>query len=176
MEKANINTNEVNFDSTEYKLSQKPALELLSKLGWEILDYEQANILRGKKLSTVLLEDVLYKQLSEINKISFQGKEYAFEQSCIQSAVQKLKPFKNDGLLPLNNELTDLLIMGTSETQSINGSTKSFTLKYIDWNNPDKNVFYAVPEFVVERIRSVKTVRPDIVLFVNGIPLGVIEC
>ena len=42
-------------------------------------------------------------QLSEINKISFQGKEYAFEQSCIQSAVQKLKPFKNDGLLPLNN-------------------------------------------------------------------------
>ena len=176
MEKANKNTNEVNFDSTEYKLSQKPALELLSKLGWEILDYEQANILRGKKLSTVLLEDVLYKQLSEINKISFQRKEYAFEQSCIQSAVQKLKPFKNDGLLPLNNELTDLLIMGTSETQSINGSTKSFTLNYIDWNNPDKNVFYAVPEFVVERIRSVKTVRPDIVLFVNGIPLGVIEC
>ena len=176
MEKANKNTNEVNFDSTEYKLSQKPALELLSKLGWEILDYEQANILRGKKLSSVLLEDILYKQLSEINKISFQGKEYAFEQSCIQSAVQKLKPFKNDGLLPLNNELTDLLIMGTSETQSINGSTKSFTLNYIDWNNPDKNVFHAVPEFVVERVRSEKTARPDIVLFVNGIPLGVIEC
>ena len=142
------------FDTTEHSLSQKPALELLSKLGWEIVDYEQANILRGKKLSSVLLEDILYKQLSEINKISFQGKEYAFEQSCIQSAVQKLKPFKNDGLLPLNNELTDLLIMGTSETQSINGSTKSFTLNYIDWNNPDKNVFYAVPEFVVERVRS----------------------
>ena len=141
-------------DTTEHSLSQKPALELLSKLGWEIIDYEQANILRGKKLSSVLLEDILYKQLSEINKISFQGKEYAFEQSCIQSAVQKLKPFKNDGLLPLNNELTDLLIMGTSETQSINGSTKSFTLNYIDWNNPDKNVFHAVPEFIVERLRS----------------------
>ena len=164
------------FDTTEHSLSQKPALELLSKLGWEIIDYEQANILRGKKLSSVLLEDILYKQLSEINKISFQGKEYAFEQSCIQSAVQKLKPFKNDGLLPLNNELTDLLIMGTSEAQSINGSTKSFTLNYIDWNNPRKNIFYAVPEFIVERVRSAKTARPDIVLFVNGIPLGVIEC
>ena len=93
------------FDTTEHALSQKPALELLSKLGWKIVDYEQANILRGNKLSSVLLEDILYKQLSEINKISFQGKEYAFEQSCIQSAVQKLKPFKNDGLLPLNNEL-----------------------------------------------------------------------
>ena len=176
MEKANKNTNEVNFDSTEYKLSQKPALELLSKLGWEIIEYEQANKLRGGKLSSVLLEDILYKQLSEINKISFQGKEYAFEQSCIQSAVQKLKPFKNDGLLPLNNELTDLLIMGTSETQSINGFTKSFSLNYIDWDNPENNVFYAVPEFVVERVRSEKTARPDIVLFVNGIPLGVIEC
>ena len=164
------------FDTTEHALSQKPALELLSKLGWEIVDYEQANILRGNKLSSVLLEDILYKQLSEINKISFQGKEYAFEQSCIQSAVQKLKPFKNDGLLPLNNELTDLLIMGTSEAQSINGSTKSFTINYIDWNNPRKNIFYAVPEFIVERVRSAKTARPDIVLFVNGIPLGVIEC
>ena len=171
-----MNSNTPYFDTTEHSLSQKPALELLHKLGWTILSYEDANKMRGGKLSSVLLEDVLYKQLSEINKISFQGKEYAFEQSCIQSAVQKLKPFKNDGLLPLNNELTDLLIMGTSETQSINGFTKSFTLNYIDWNNPDKNVFYAVPEFVVERVRSEKTVRPDIVLFVNGIPLGVIEC
>lgn len=171
-----MNSNTPYFDTTEHSLSQKPALELLSKLGWEIVDYEQANKLRGEKLSSVLLEDVLYKQLSKINKISFQGKEYAFEQSCIQSAVQKLKPFKNDGLLPLNSELTDLLIIGTSETQSINGFTKSFSLNYIDWNNPENNIFYAVPEFIVERVRSVKTVRPDIVLFVNGIPLGVIEC
>ncbi|MCQ2593583.1 MAG: HsdR family type I site-specific deoxyribonuclease, partial [Treponema sp.] len=171
-----MNSNTPYFDTTEHSLSQKPALELLSKLGWEIVDYEQANKLRGEKLSSVLLEDVLYKQLSKINKISFQGKEYAFEPSCIQSAVQKLKPFKNDGLLPLNSELTDLLIIGTSETQSINGFTKSFSLNYIDWNNPENNIFYAVPEFIVERVRSVKTVRPDIVLFVNGIPLCVIEC
>lgn len=164
------------FDTTEHALSKKPALELLSKLGWEIVDYEMANKLRGEKLSAVLLEDVLYKQLSKINKISFQGKEYVFEPSCIQSAVQKLKPFKNDGLLPLNSELTDLLIMGTSEAQSINGFTKSFSLNYIDWDNPENNIFYAVPEFIVERVRSVKTVRPDIILFVNGIPLGVIEC
>lgn len=171
-----MNSNIPYFDTTEHSLSQKPALELLSKLGWEIVDYEQANKLRGEKLSSVLLEDVLYKQLSKINKISFQGKEYAFEPSCIQSAVQKLKPFKNDGLLPLNSELTDLLIIGTSETQSINGFTKSFSLNYIDWDNPENNIFYAVPEFIVERVRSVKTVRPDIVLFVNGIPLGVSEC
>ena len=111
-----MNSNPPYFDTTEHSLSQKPALDLLEKLGWTIISYEDANKLRGEKLSTVLLEDVLYKQLSEINKISFQGKEYAFEQSCIKSAVQKLKPFKNDGLLPLNNELTDLLIMGTSET------------------------------------------------------------
>ena len=142
-----MNSNTPFFDTTEHSLSQKPALDLLEKLGWTILSYEDANKMRGGKLSSVLLEDIFYKQLSEINKISFQGKEYAFEQSCIQSAVQKLKPFKNDGLLPLNNELTDLLIMGTSEAQSINGFTKSFTLNYIDWNNPDKNVFYAVPEF-----------------------------
>ena len=54
--------------------------------------------------------------------------------------------------------------------------SKSYTLNYIDWKNPANNVFHATAEFAVERARSTETARPDIVLFVNGIPLVVIEC
>src|SRR5690554_3600964 len=54
--------------------------------------------------------------------------------------------------------------------------TKSFNLNYIDWENPENNVFHVVEEFSVEREDGQGTVRPDIVLFINGIPFGVIEC
>lgn len=167
---------DISFPASEKLLSQLPALQLLAALGWHIVTPVQANAERRNRLSSVLLEETLAKQLSEINRIRFQGETYEFSEANIQEAVQKLKSYKYDGLLHTNQELTDLLIMGTSEAQTINGFSKSFTLNYIDWQNPERNVFQAVPEFSVERTRSSQTVRPDIVLFVNGIPLGVIEC
>ena len=81
-----------------------------------------------------------------------------------------------DGLLPTNEKVYDLLCMGKSLPQSIDGDTRSFQLHYIDWERPDNNVFHVTEEFVVERSGSHETRRPDIVLFVNGIPLVVIEC
>jgi len=69
-----------------------------------------------------------------------------------------------------------LITLGKSLEQTINGYTRSFSLKYIDWENPDNNLFHITTEFVVEKVRSYQTRRIDIVLFVNGIPLVVIEC
>lgn len=167
---------DLTFSTTEKQLSQLPALQLLASLGWHIMTPAQANAERHGRASAVLLEDTLTAQLMKINRINFQGEEYEFAASAIQDAVQKLKSYKYDGLLTTNQNMTDLLIMGTAEAQTINGFSKSFTLNYIDWKNPGRNVLYAVPEFSVERTRSTQTARPDIVLFVNGIPLGVIEC
>ncbi|HEV2668703.1 MAG TPA: HsdR family type I site-specific deoxyribonuclease, partial [Blastocatellia bacterium] len=56
------------------------------------------------------------------------------------------------------------------------GDTKSFTLNYIDWRRPENNVFHVTEEFEVERPGGPQTSRPDIVIFVNGIPFVVIEC
>ncbi len=52
----------------------------------------------------------------------------------------------------------------------------SFQLDYIDWQHPENNVYHVTEEFVVERSGSHETRRPDVVLFVNGIPMVVIEC
>ena len=60
--------------------------------------------------------------------------------------------------------------------QSIDGNKKSYTVRYIDWEHPENNVYHVADEFEVERTASHETRRPDIVLFVNGIPLAVIEC
>ena len=99
-----------------------------------------------------------------------------FSEENIQSAIQKLKTVQYDGLQKTNEAIYDLITLGTALEQTIEGDSKSFTLNYIDWKNPANNAFHAVAEFSVERARSTETARPDIVLFVNGIPLVVIEC
>lgn len=53
---------------------------------------------------------------------------------------------------------------------------KSFTLQYIDWKNIENNVFHVTEEYNVMRSGSKEHYIPDLVLFVNGIPLTIIEC
>src|SRR5690625_7588677 len=55
------------------------------------------------------------------------------------------------------------------------GNRRSFNINFIDWENFDQNVFHVTDEFQMERERSDKHIYPDIVLFINGIPIGVIE-
>jgi type I restriction enzyme R subunit len=164
----------INF--SEKYLSQIPALQLLINLGYIYLSPEQVLAARHGKKSTVILEGILRDQLKAINRIRYKGEEYLFSEENIQSAIQKLKNVSNDGLLKTNQEIYDLLTLGTSQEQTIDGDPKSFTLNYIDWKNYGNNAFHVTAEFPVERTRSLETARPDIVLFVNGIPFVVIEC
>ncbi|MGI9249693.1 MAG: type I restriction endonuclease subunit R [Pseudohongiellaceae bacterium] len=164
------------FASNEQHLSQIPALQMLMELGYEYLSPEVALSMRGGKVANVLLESVLQKQLEKLNRIHYRGNDCPFSEANIQEGIQKLKHIQYDGLQKTNEAVYDLITLGTALEQSVEGSLKSFTFQYIDWKNPDNNVFHVVPEFAVERTRSAETARPDIVLFVNGIPFCVIEC
>lgn len=164
------------FRFNEKYLSQIPALQQLINLGFEYLTPAQALNERGGKTSNVLLEGILRKQLKTINRIQYKGNEYLFSEENIQSAIQKLKNVKYDGLQKTNEVIYDLISLGTAMEQSIEGDSKSFNLNYIDWRNWQNNRFHVTAEFSVERSRSTETVRPDIILFVNGIPFSVIEC
>lgn len=164
------------FRFNERHLSQIPALQELIRLGYEYLTPEEAFRARQKRLSNVLLENVLRDRIRTINRIRYKGGEYRFSKENVRSAVQKIKSVGYDGLLKGNEAVYDLLTLGTAMEQAIDGDSKSFTLNYVDWNDPSNNVFHVTAEFPVERTRSLETVRPDIVLFVNGIPFAVIEC
>jgi len=164
------------FRFNEKYLSQIPALQQLINLGFEYLPQEQALAARQGKTGNVLLEDVLREQLRKINRIRHKGREYLFSEENIQSAVQRLKNVRYDGLLKTNEAIYELLTLGTALEQNIEGDTRSFTLRYVDWDDWRNNRFHVAAEFSVNRSRSEETARPDIVLFVNGIPFVVIEC
>jgi type I restriction enzyme R subunit len=162
----------------EDHISQIPALQLLQRLGWTYLTPEQAAALRGGRLGRVILQAVLEEQLRKMNRIQFKGQTYPFSEGNIQTAIQALEEFPFDGLVRTNERIYDLICLGKSLPQMIYGDQKSFPLRYIDFT-PDglaNNVFHCTSEFVVERTGSHKARRPDIVLFVNGIPLVVVEC
>src|SRR5262245_24183964 len=161
----------------EDHVSQFPALQLLQILGYVYLRREEIHLERRGKLSNALLEGVLEKQLRRLNRISFRGADHEFSDANIQAAIQTLKDVAlADGLVRANERIYDLLSLGRSFEQTIDGDTKSFTLNYIDWRRPENNVFHVTEEFEVERPARERTCRADIVLFVNGIPFAVIEC
>ncbi len=160
----------------EDAISQIPALQLLQNLGYTYLTPAEALAQRGGRATGVLLEGILREQLGHINQIRFRGNSYDFSDANLRAAVQALKDVLYDGLVRTNERVYDLLCLGKSFTQAIDGDTKSFDLKYVDWSPSGKNVFHVTEEFSVERTGTNETARPDLVLFVNGIPFCVIEC
>ncbi len=158
----------------EDHVSQVPALQLLQNLGWTYLTPREALELRGNRGPRVLLSGVLIPKLRELNQIRFKGETHPFSEGNIRAAVEALEDIPIDGLVRTSEKVYDLLRLGKSLQQTISGDTRSFPLQYIDWRNPERNSLHVTEEFEVERAGSGDTRRPDLVLFVNGIPIVVI--
>ncbi|MBO9463948.1 type I restriction endonuclease subunit R [Tropicibacter sp. R15_0] len=165
------------FNAAEKHQSQVPALQLLVALGFTPLSQEEALRLRGGRLRNVVLDDVLADQLMRINRFTHRGREYSFDLEDAHEAMRRLKPTPDrlKGLRGTNQDIYDTLVLGTTLTKSIDGDSKSYSFRYIDWDRPENNVFHVTAEFSVERTASSQTKRCDIVAFVNGIPILVIE-
>ncbi|MDX2246255.1 MAG: HsdR family type I site-specific deoxyribonuclease [Bacteroidia bacterium] len=162
----------------EDHISQIPALQMLVNLGYTYLSPTEAERLRGGKTNHVLLEDVLRKQLKEINSIRVSAsKTSIFTDENIERGILALKNLPmNEGYIAASEKAYNLLTLGQALEQSVDGDKKSFTLQYIDWKNISNNVFHVTEEFSVMRSTSKEHYRPDLVLFVNGIPFCIIEC
>jgi type I restriction enzyme R subunit len=160
---------------SESSTSHKPALELLKSLGYIYISPEEC-LKQRKNSYRVLLNDILEEKLKEINYYKYKDKKYKFCEGNIQQAIRDLDEPLRDGLVKTNEKIYDYLMLGRTYDEKLeDGSKRSFDLKYIDWDNFENNAFHVTEEFNVEKANG-EHARPDIVLFVNGIPLAVIEC
>lgn len=168
------------MDTPSYKeehISQIPALQLLMKMGYKYLSPDEALAARGGRTSNVLLEGVLKQQLAAINRIEYKGKEFVFSDANINAAVLAMRDLPaQDGFMKANEAFYDLITLGKSFEQTVLNDKKSFSFRYIDWEHPENNVYHVTEEFAVLREGRNDHYRPDIVLFVNGIPMVIIEC
>jgi len=156
--------------------SKIPAIQVLCALGWQYLGRDEAVQLRDGRLDQVVLTGVLRPWLLANASFEAQGKAQPFSEVNIYEAIRRLVDEPFDGLVRTNEKIYHLLTLGTSLDQTVDGDRKGRSLHYIDWKDRHRNIFHVSDEFVVERTRSHDTARPDLVLFVNGIPFVVIEC
>lgn len=163
--------------ANEMSTSQRPAIEILQKLGYKYISEEENKNLRNNILTDVIFKDILAKKLNEINSYEYKGEKYKFSASTIGQAIKDLNEDLVTGLISTNEKIYDLLTLGKSYQENmVDGTKRSFDIKYIDFEHPENNDFYVTEEFSVLRMNGKDYARPDIVLFVNGIPLAVIEC
>jgi type I restriction enzyme R subunit len=166
-------------ETLERLVSQLPAADLLVKLGFCYLPPAEARAMRGGRLGEVLLEPILREQLAAMNRVAWKGVERPFTADAIEEGIAALRDLPDEGLIQTSEKVFDLLSLGKSLPQTIGADTRGFTLRYVDWEHPERNVFHVTEEYAVARTRPdgrVSQPRLDIVLFVNGIPFSVIEC
>lgn len=152
-----------------------PALTLCQHLGYQYLTPDEALAARHGKKHKIILDTILEQQLRKLNHISYKGQRHAFSDKNIKAAVNTISDYPYDALATTGQALLELITLGKSFEQTIDGDRKSYSIHYIDWQHPENNVYHVSDEFTVERRGSLKTRRPDMVLFVNGIPLVVVE-
>lgn len=150
----------------EASISQLPAIIQLVNLGYEYLSREEVRQLRDGDSKQYILRPIAQKALEKINpKISPKS---------IEDAIVEFENVNLDeGIIKASEYIFTNLISGISVDEIVDGKKASPQLRFIDFKNPQNNVFNVCCEF---EISEFKDKRPDIVVFVNGIPLAVIEC
>ncbi|MCG7919946.1 MAG: HsdR family type I site-specific deoxyribonuclease [Candidatus Thiodiazotropha lotti] len=154
--------------------SHIPALKTLLALGWDYLSPTDCLNKRGDNRS-VVLKDELIESLKK-RCFEYKGETYPLSPNAIEQIVRELvSPGLNEGLLSASQRLYDKLCLGVTVTEFIDGKKHAPTIPIIDWDDLANNSLLVTEEMTVLSTSGTHTRRPDIVAFVNGLPLVVIE-
>lgn len=180
------NDSSINFK--EEFSSKIPALTLLMNLGYCYLSPEECLKLRTPRHSS--LQTPAYSAANSSNQVMllpvlrdyltrqtfpFEGQQHHLSDSAIDKIISELNPAMNLGLTRANEMLYDALLYGVNVTEFIDGKRASPTIQLIDWQHIENNAYHVTEEMVVQNADATGNVIPDIVCFVNGLPLVVIE-
>ena len=152
---------------------EKPLLDQLDGLGWEIIDLTDKNQKAGdtfrESFTEVVMLPVLWDQLKVINSW--------LEDDQVEEVVKQLTAsFLGTGLIENNKHVLHLFLEDTSVSENRQTGERSPTVRFIDFKNRDNNRFIAVCQFKVRILGTEHHIIPDVVLFVNGLPVALIEC
>ncbi|MEN6317184.1 MAG: HsdR family type I site-specific deoxyribonuclease [Syntrophaceae bacterium] len=151
---------------------EKPLLDQLAGLKWEIIDLDnkqQPGDSFRETFAEVVMLPVLREQLKVINNW--------LEADQVEEAVKQLTAnFPGAGLIQNNRHVFTLLLENTSVSENRRTGEKSPTVRFVDFTHRDNNRFIAVCQIKVRVLGTEHHIVPDIVLFLNGLPVVVIEC
>ncbi|AMJ57452.1 MULTISPECIES: HsdR family type I site-specific deoxyribonuclease [Stenotrophomonas] len=162
-------------NSREQYSAHLPALHLLCNLGWNFLTTAQALTLRGST------REVLFKprliEVLQTRRYEYKGQWYPLSPSGIDQIVRELSALSlAEGLMPANERLYGKLALGITVTEFMpDGKKHQPTIAVIDWTDATANLWDVTEELEVLAAQGTHHRTPDVVAYVNGIPLVVIE-
>ncbi|ERS81694.1 type I restriction endonuclease subunit R [Halomonas sp. PBN3] len=164
----------------EYTDVEKPFIDQLVGQGWEFLagSVDDPAVTHRESFAQVVMEPLLRERLREIN---LRDGEPWLDEARLDQAVAAITRLPASKVLEANQQATELLQNGLP-VEGLEGwdGGRGQILRYIDWDEPANNVFTVVNQFKVKcppgHDSAKGHVIPDLVLFVNGIPLVVVEC
>jgi type I restriction enzyme, R subunit len=164
---------------SEYTEVERPFLEQLATQGWTIIDQgtgvpqDPAPSLR-ENFRQWLLPDVFDEAVRTINR-SDDGRSWLTDNQ-LDDLRQQLLRQPNRTLLEANEAVQALLFKAQVDVNELTGE-RDPVVRLIDFHHPENNRFHAINQFRIDTPGCVKGfIIPDIVLFVNGMPLCVVEC
>lgn len=161
-------------DTAEIYSSHVPALATLMSLGWSYMSPAECMAARGGAQGVLLLP-VLVEELRR-RTFEYKAKTYSLSTNAIDHIVRELSsPALNEGLLTANERIYNALTLGVTVTEFVDGKRHSVTVPIIDWSQPLANRFTVTEEVELLATGGMHCRRPDVVGYVNGIPLVVIE-
>lgn len=145
------------------------AIELLDKLGYEYIYAPDiapdGEIPERDSYSQVLLLNRLQNAVKQIN--------HSIPADAQVEAIKEIQRIASPELLTNNETFHRLLTEGIPVSKHVEGNERGDRVWLIDFKNPNNNEFVVANQFTI--IENGNNKRPDIILFVNGIPLVVIE-
>jgi type I restriction enzyme R subunit len=152
-------------DWNEANLSENPAVEQLQRMGYQYVPGENLDAER-ESLKDVVLARRLGAALSRLNPW--------LSDDNVPKAVRAVTHVAATSLIEASEKLYTILTYGIALEQDLGGGKKGQMVRFFDFEKPRNNEFLVTRQFKVKGAK--KHIKPDVVLFVNGIPLVVIEC
>ena len=149
----------------ELHLAENPAVELLQSLGYTHVPPEDLE-LEHPSLKEPILTNRLAAALKRLSPW--------LSETNLTKAIKAVTQLPSASLAEANETLYTSLTYGIALEQDRGDGRKSHTVRFIDFDRPDRNEWLVTCQYKV--LGSKKHVVPDIVVFVNGLPLAVIEC
>lgn len=152
-----------------------PALHLLINLGWHFLPTADAMAQRGSTREVILkarLTEVL-----QTRRFDYKGEQYPLSPSGIDQIVRQVQALSvAEGLLPANERLYQMLTLGVTVTEFMpDGKKHQPTIALVEWGDTAANRWDVTEELEVLSTHGTHHRVPDVVAYVNGLPLAVIE-
>ena len=149
----------------ELHLAENPAVALLESLGYTYVPPEE---LEGERASfkEAILAGRLAAALKRLNPW--------LSQTNLAKAVKAVTQVPAASLAEANEKVYTSLTYGIALEQDRGDGRKSHTVRFFDFDRPDRNEWMVTRQYKV--LGSKKHIIPDVVAFVNGLPLAVIEC